>query len=335
MRIAINGFGRIGRAAFKIFLERIDQGQNIEIVAINDLTPVESFEYLLKYDSVYGRYEKDVSVSGGNLVVDGKEYKYISVKEPNELPWAELNVDIVVECTGFYTKSESAKKHIEAGAKKVLLSAPADDDGFITKVLGVENLAAEKEDLVSNASCTTNCVTPVMRVLSSEFGVEKALLNTVHAYTSTQAIVDRPDPKDYRRGRAAAHNIVPSSTGAAKTTGKAMPEVAGIFDGIALRVPVICGSISDVTAVLKRDVTVEEVNDAFKSAQDTEELKGILKYSEDALVSSDIIKTPYSAIIDGPMTTVVGGNLVKVLAWYDNEWGYSNRLVDMAVKLGS
>ncbi len=334
MNIAINGFGRIGRAAFKIFLERKELGEDINIVAINDLVPAETLAYLLKYDTVYGRYPKQVTFEDENLVVNGVKYKHLMNKEAETLPWKDLAVDVVVECTGIFTSSEDARKHLNAGARKVVLSAPAKDDGFKTVVLGSGNYSLDS-DLISNASCTTNCITPVLSVLSRTFGVEKAMLNTVHAYTATQGLVDSPDKKDMRRGRAAASNIVPSSTGAAEATSKAMPEMANIFEGIALRVPVLCGSISDITAVLKKDVTIEEVNEAFIAAQSEKDYEGILKYTEDPLVSSDILQTPYSAIIDGTMTKVAGGNLVKVLAWYDNEWGYSSRLVDMTIKVGS
>lgn len=332
MNIAINGFGRIGRATFKILLEKKDAGEDINIVAINDLGTIESLAYLLKYDSVYGRYGKVVKHEEGKLIVDGTEYKMLAVKEPLQLPWKDLNVDIVIECTGIFTESEKARQHLTAGAKKLVLSAPAKDDGFQTLVFGSDSMT-ETTDLVSNASCTTNSITPVIRMLNDAFGVEKALLTTVHAYTASQSLVDGPSKKDLREGRAAAHNIIPSSTGAAKATGKAMPSMAGIFDGISLRVPVICGSISDITAVLKKNVTAEEVNAALKAASETPEMQKLVMYTEEPLVSGDIIKTSYSAIIDGEMTRVVGGNLVKVLAWYDNEWGYSNRLVEMALHI--
>ena len=332
MNIAINGFGRIGRAAFKIILERVALGEDINVVAINDLSSAKALAYSLKFDSVYGRYEKEVSSTERALIVDGKKYPVFSSKDPLELPWKDLEVDVVLECTGAFTKSEAAKAHITAGAKKVLLSAPSSDDGFKTAVLGEDDLDIEG-NLISNASCTTNCITPVMHILSRDFGVEKAMMTTVHGYTANQALVDGPDEKDPRRGRAAAQNLVPSSTGAAIATAKAMPRFEHIFDGIAIRAPVICGSISDITAVLKKNVTVQEVNDAFKKAQSEDRFKGILSYSEEPLVSTDILGSPYSAIIDGLMTHVVAGNFVKVLAWYDNEWGYSSRLVDMAIVL--
>ncbi len=333
MKIGINGFGRIGRAAFKIILERAAKGEDIEIVAINDLGDVENLAYLLKHDTVYGIYPHEVSSKGDKLLVDGVSYTVLSEKDPATLPWGELEIDVVLECTGVFTRTEDLKKHFDAGAKKVILSSPAKDDFTKTVVLGAEDVETGGEDIISNASCTTNCVTPIMRVLSQKFGVEKAMLTTVHAYTSTQSLVDGP-AKKARRGRAAAQNIVPSSTGAAKATAKAMPQFESIFDGVALRVPVPSGSISDITALLKKNVTVEEVNQVLKDAENEEDLKGILKYTEDPIVSSDIVGSSYSAIVDSEMTRVVGGNLVKVMAWYDNEWGYSNRLIDMAQKMG-
>ncbi len=331
MNIAINGFGRIGRAAFKILLDKkFNDNLDIDIVAINDLAPIESLAYLLKHDTVYRNYNRNVEFDAQSLTVDGYRIPHLSEKDPSQLPWSDLNVDLVFECTGFFTTSEGSKLHLDAGAKKVILSAPAKDDGFKTVVFGGE-VSTPDSNLLANASCTTNCVTPVIHVLDKYFGVEKALLTTVHAYTSTQSLVDGPNKKDVRRGRAAAQNIVPSSTGAAKATGKVLPQVNGIFDGVALRVPVPTGSMSDITALLKKDVTVEEVNNAFKEAQDTDLFRGILKYSEEPLVSSDIIQDSHSAIVDSMMTRVVGGNLVKVMAWYDNEWGYSNRLVEMGL----
>lgn len=330
MNIAINGFGRIGRAAFKILLERKEQGEDIEIKAVNDLTSPDNLAYLLKRDTVYGTYQKEVGFKEDSITVDGNDYKVFAEKEPENLPWKDLDIDVVIESTGFFTSSELASKHLTAGAKRVLLSAPAKDDGFTTVVLGApeNNL---QNNLISNASCTTNCITPVLRVLQDSFGVEKSLMTTVHAYTATQGLVDGPDKKDFRRGRAGATNIVPSSTGAAIATTKVITTLENKFDGIALRIPVICGSLSDITALVSRDVTVEEVNNAFKEAQNKDYLKGILQYSEEEIVSSDIIGTNYSSIVDGTMTRVVGGNLVKVMAWYDNEWGYTNRLVDMAI----
>ncbi|MDQ5981480.1 MAG: hypothetical protein QG570_227 [Patescibacteria group bacterium] len=329
MKIAINGFGRIGRAVFKIILDRIDQGSQFEVVAINDLTPPETLEYLLKYDTVYGRFERPTSFDDTHLVVGGKNYTVYSQKDPLQLPWKDLGVDVVIESTGIFTKSESARSHITAGAKKVLLTAPAKDDGFKTIVLGASDLSDMSSNLISNASCTTNNVTPLLKVLNDSFGVEKSMMTTVHAYTATQSLVDSPTVKDMRRGRAAAQNIVPSSTGAAEATSKALPVMTNKFDGVSLRVPVVCGSISDVTAILSKDVTVEEVNNAFLEASKREYYRNILAFTTQQLVSTDIIKTQYSSIVAGDLTRVVSGNMVKVMAWYDNEWGYSNRVVDL------
>ena len=267
MNIAINGFGRIGRATFKVLLERKEKGEDINIKAINDLTSPDNLAYLLKRDTVYGEYSKEVKFTENAIVVDGVEYRVYAEKEPEMLPWKDLDIDVVIESTGVFTSSEAAQRHIHAGAKKVLLSAPAKDEGFKTVVFGAHDVNPDT-NLISNASCTTNCITPVLRVLDDFFGIEKAMMTTIHAYTATQGLVDSPDKKDFRRGRAGAMNIVPSSTGAAEATAKVMPYMGGIFDGVALRIPVICGSISDITAVLKRDVTVEEVNDAFKKAQE-------------------------------------------------------------------
>lgn len=329
-RVAINGFGRIGRAAFKIALTK----RNIQIVAINDLTDTRTLAYLLRYDSVYGRYDKKVGYDKNNLIVGGKRIPVIAQKDPSLLPWRKLDVDVVLECTGFFEKKEDLAKHIAAGARRVVLSAPAKGDGVTTQVFGTELLKGQlgQQAIISNASCTTNCISPVIQVLESKFGIEKALMTTVHAYTATQKLVDGPDAGDVRRGRAAAHNIVPSTTGAAKATTEVVPSLKGLFDGISLRVPVISGSISDITAVLKKDVTVEQINRAFTAATKQYLYKNILSVTgpDDELVSSDIIGTPYSAIVDLKFTRVVGGNLVKVLAWYDNEWGYSHRLVEMA-----
>lgn len=330
MNIAINGFGRIGRAAFKILLERKEKGEDIAIVAINDLGDSENLAYLLKYDSVYRNFGKSVSHTPESLVVDGVSYKHLSIREPALLPWKDLSVDVVLECTGVFTKSEDLQKHLTAGARRVLLSAPAKDDGVQTVVLGGESCEITNR-LVSNASCTTNSLAVVMHILDDAIGVEKALLTTVHAYTATQMLVDGPAPKDLRRGRAAAINIIPSSTGAAKAVGKVLPQFATTFDGVSLRVPVATGSISDITAVMKKDTSVEEINTLFKQSALKDEYKDILEYCEEEIVSSDIIQNPHSAIFDATMTRVVGGNLVKVMAWYDNEWGYANRLVDMAL----
>ncbi len=332
-RVAINGFGRIGRAAFKIALTK----KNLEIVAINDLTDTRALAYLLKYDSVYGRYGAKVSHDAKNLIVNGKKYPVFAEKDPARLPWKKLGIDVVLECTGVFENKDALKLHLKAGAKKAILSSPAKDD-VQTLVFGTELTAQSiksSDKIISNASCTTNCIAPVIQVLVSKFGVEKALMTTIHAYTATQKIVDGPDVKDLRRGRAGALNLAPSTTGAAKATILVVPELKEKFDGIAIRVPVACGSLSDITAVLKKNVTVEQVNAAFASAAKKPFYQGVLAVTgpEDELVSSDIIGTTHSAIVDLKFTKVVGGNLVKILAWYDNEWAYSCRLVEMAADL--
>jgi len=330
MKIAINGFGRIGRAALKIAMDT----KGAQIVAINDLTDTRTLAYLLRYDTVYGRYNRKVSYDDKNLIVDGKKIPVFAEKDPSKLPWKKLGVDVVLECTGFFTKKAELEMHLKAGAKKVVLSAPAKDE-VMTLVFGTKFTQAnlKKEKIISNASCTTNNTASTMQVLEDNFGIEKAILNTIHAYTATQKLVDGPDSKEVRRGRAAAANIVPSTTGAAQATTLVIPELKGNFDGISLRVPVACGSISDITAILKKNTTVEEINAAFVKASKSPFYKKVLAVTgeDDELVSSDIIGTTYSAIIDLKYTRVVGGNLVKVLAWYDNEWGYTNRLVEIAM----
>lgn len=331
-KIAINGFGRIGRAAFKIALAR----KNVNVVAINDLIDTKTLAYLLKYDSVYGRFGRKVGYDAKSLIIDGKKIPVFAEKDPSRLPWKKLGVDVALECTGVFEKSDELKLHLKAGAKKVVLSAPAKDDGVQTLVFGTDlakKVLGKNEKIVSNASCTTNCIAPIMQVLQNKFGVEKAIMTTIHAYTASQKLVDGPDPKDLRRGRAGAANMAPSTTGAAKATVKVIPELKDIFDGIAIRVPVICGSLSDITAILKKNVTPEEINNAFSAAAKSTIGKGIIGLAgeDDELVSTDIIGTVYSAIVDLKFTRVVGGNLVKVLAWYDNEWAYSQRLVDMAL----
>ena len=331
-RIAINGFGRIGRAACKIALAHEDA----EIVAINDLGDIKNLAYLLRYDTVYGRYGAEVSVDGDFLVVGGKRIKVLQSKDPETLPWGEMNIDVVIESTGFFTESEGARKHIAAGAKHVVISAPTKSEDVPTVVMGVNDDKLAGNDVVSNASCTTNCAAPVMAVLENVFGVEKALLTTAHAYTATQSIVDGPGGKgDFRRGRAAAQNIVPASTGAAIAATKAIPALTDKFDGISLRIPVPVVSIIDVTCVLKKDVTVDEINNAFEEAAQNSMYQGVLAVTKDDVVSSDFIGDTHSAIVDLQLTRVIGGNLVKVMAWYDNEWGYSNRLVEQVLALGA
>ena len=332
IRIAINGFGRIGRAACKIALAHEDA----EIVAINDLGDIKNLAYLLRYDTVYGRYGADVSVDGDFLVVGGKRIQVLQSKDPETLPWGDMNIDVVIESTGFFTESEGARKHIAAGAKHVVISAPTKSEDVPTVVMGVNDDKLAGNDVVSNASCTTNCAAPVMAVLENVFGVEKALLTTAHAYTATQSIVDGPGGKgDFRRGRAAAQNIVPASTGAAIAATKAIPALTDKFDGISLRIPVPVVSIIDVTCVLKKDVTVDEINSAFEEAAQNSMYQGVLAVTKDDVVSSDFIGDTHSAIVDLQLTRVIGGNLVKVMAWYDNEWGYSNRLVEQVLALGA
>jgi len=330
--IAINGFGRIGRAAFKIALAN----KKIKIAAINDLTNTKTLAYLLKYDTVYGRFAGKVGYDAQNLIVNGRKYPVLSQADPAKLPWKKMGVDVVLECTGVFEKNDELKKHLQAGAKKVILSAPAKDDATQTLVLGTDltkQIIGKNEKIISNASCTTNCIAPIMQVLVSKFGVDKAIMTTIHAYTASQKLVDGPDAKDLRRGRAGAANMAPSTTGAAKATAKVVPSLQDKFDGIAVRVPVICGSLSDITAVLSKEVTVEKLNQAFVAASKTPLLKDILGVTGDLdeLASSDVIGSDYSCIVDLKFTRVVGGNLVKILAWYDNEWGYSRRLVELAL----
>jgi glyceraldehyde 3-phosphate dehydrogenase (phosphorylating) len=330
MKIVINGFGRIGRPVLKIALEN----PNVEVVAINDLADIENLAYLLKYDTAYGVYEKSVEAKDGKLIIDGNEIKVFSEKEPANLPWGDLGVDVVIESTGIFKDRKGAKGHLEAGAKRVIISAPVKDESIKTFVIGCnEKEITEDDDIISMASCTTNCLAPMAKVLDEKFGIEKSLMSTIHSYTSTQAIVDGPDKKDWRRGRAAAQNIAPSTTGAAIATTKVLPNLKNLFDGMAFRVPTLTGSVSDLTAVLKKEVELEEVNKAFEEAAENE-LKNIIETTEEPLVSHDIVKNPHSAIIQLEQTKVIGGNLVKTVGWYDNEWGYSNRLVEMAEKLG-
>ena len=330
IKIAINGFGRIGRTAFKLALEN----KNLEVVAINDLTDAPTLAHLLKYDTVYGKYGKDVSAKEGAIVIDGEEYLITAEPDPAKLPWKELEVDVVLECTGRFVKDGAAKAHIEAGAKKVIISAPAKGEGDInTYLLGVNEENYQDEDVISNASCTTNCIAPVAQIMHSHFGVEKAMMTTIHAYTANQNIQDGPN-KDLRRARAAAQNVVPTTTGAAVATTEVVPELTGLFDGMAVRVPVITGSLSDFTFLLKKDATAEEVNEVISEAIKNPRLLNILEATNEPIVSSDIIGNPKSGIVDLSLTKVVGGNMVKIVVWYDNEYGYSNRLVEMAEKIG-
>jgi glyceraldehyde 3-phosphate dehydrogenase len=333
-RIGINGFGRIGRNYFRAALA---QGADLEIVAVNDLTSPEALAHLLKYDSVGGRLQETVEVKDGNIVVDGNIIKVLAERDPAKLPWGELGVDVVIESTGFFTKASDAQKHIDAGAKKVLISAPASDED-ITIVMGVNDGLYDPaaHHIISNASCTTNCLGPLAKVINDSFGIERGLMTTIHAYTADQNLQDGPH-KDLRRARAAAVNMVPTSTGAAKAIGLVLPELKGKLDGYAIRVPVPTGSATDLTVTVARETTVQEVNAALKAASETDELRGLLTYTDEPIVSSDIVGDPASSIFDSGLTKVIG-NQVKVVAWYDNEWGYSNRLVDLtelvAAKLG-
>ena len=333
VNVAINGFGRIGRNAFKIAFERSD----IEVVAINDLTDTKTLAHLLKYDSSYGVYQQEVGYDEAGIIVNGKHIKVLSEKDPAQLPWRDRSVDVVIESTGFFTDPAKARAHIDqAGAKKVIISAPAKGEGSDTIVLGVNEDQISRDgasDVLNNGSCTTNCITPVMAVLEHNFGIEKAMMTTVHSYTADQRLQDAPH-KDLRRARAAAQNIVPTSTGASIAAGQALPAISGIFGGLSLRVPTPVVSLSDFVVVTKRDVTVEEINEAFKKAADQPFYQGILAVTEDELVSSDFKGNSHSAIVDLPLTNVVAGNLVKVVAWYDNEWGYSNRLVELVADTG-
>lgn len=329
IKLAINGFGRIGRPSLKIALEKDD----IEVVAINDLTDIQTAAHLLKYDSSYGQYEKEVSIDQENseLIISGTRIKYFMEPDPKNLPWKDLGVDVILECSGVFNSQEKAQKHIDAGAKKVVLSAPAKDDTPVY-LLGVNENEYKNEKIISNGSCTTNCLAPMIKILDDNFGVEKGFMTTTHSYTNDQRLQDLPH-KDQRRSRAAALNIIPTTTGAAKTVGKAIKHLAGNLDGISLRVPTPVVSIVDFICNLKKDATAEEINNAFKEASKNE-LKNILAVSEEELVSMDFKGNPASAIVDLPLT-MANGKLVKVVGWYDNEWGYSNRLVEMAQLISS
>ena len=330
-KIAINGFGRIGRNAFKLAFERDD----IEVVAINDLTDTKTLAHLLKHDSTYGTYHHDVSYDDNSIFVAGKQIRVLAEKDPALLPWGEFGVDVVIEATGLFVQSEKARAHINAGAKKVVISAPAKGEGAKFIVLGVnEHELTREDDIISNASCTTNCIAPVMAILEREFGIEKSLMTTVHSYTASQRILDAP-AKDLREARSAAENIVPTTTGAAIATAKVIPSLAGKFDGLSVRVPTAVVSLSDITAVLKRNTTKEEINEVFKRAAADPFYQGILTVTEEPLVSTDFKGNSHSSIVDLELTNVVGGNLVKIVAWYDNEWGYSNRLVEIVADVAA
>jgi len=335
IKVGINGFGRIGRAFLKIAWERPE----IEIVAVNDLGDVANMAYLLKHDTVYREWKHDIKAEGQEISIDGKKIKVLAEKDPSKLPWGELGVDVVVESTGLFVTFDKSKAHLDVGAKKVVISAPAKEgDGTVsgeTILLGVNEDRFGTCDITSNASCTTNAASPLIAILDETLGIEKALLNTVHGYTASQAIVDGPNKKDFREGRAAAQNIVPSSTGAAIAVTKAFTKLSGLFDGISMRVPVPAGSMVDITFISKRDTTAEEVNAILKKAAMDKRWEGIFTITEEPLVSSDILGAPHASIADLQMTRVVGGNLVKVMGWYDNEMGYTYTLVDHVIKTGN
>ena len=345
IRVAINGFGRIGRNAFRVYFEKFRE--EIQVVAINDIADSKTLAHLLKYDSTYGVWGRKVSTQSdtadtstvtpgqpvGKIIVDVVEVPTYATKDPVQLPWQELGVDVVIESTGKFTNEEGLKKHIEAGAKKVILSAPAKGGNVATFLLGVNEETYGGQDIVNNASCTTNCIAPVAKIMHKAFGIKKAMMTTIHAYTADQNLHDGPH-KDLRRARAAANNIVPTTTGAAIATGEVIPELKGIFDGVAIRVPVSVGSISDFTFLLAKPTTVEEVNKVLEEASKQPELEAILAVTNEPIVSSDIIGRSESAIVDLSLTQVVGGDMVKVFAWYDNEWGYSNRLVEQVIQVG-
>ncbi|MEO8637449.1 MAG: glyceraldehyde 3-phosphate dehydrogenase NAD-binding domain-containing protein [Candidatus Taylorbacteria bacterium] len=335
IRVAINGFGRIGRAFYKIAKDR----KEIEVVAVNDLGDIHNMAYLLKYDTVYGRSGLEVKIQGSKLIIEGKEVTYLSEKDGTKLPWKELEIDVVVESTGLFTSFEKAKFHLDAGARLVVISAPAKDEkgaaqSADTILLGVNEEKFGKCPITSNASCTTNAASPLLAILHEKLGVEKAILSTVHGYTASQGLVDGPNKKDFREGRAAAQNIVPSSTGAAIATTMAITDLAGKFDGISLRVPVVAGSIADITFISKKTTSVEEVNEILRAAATLERWKDTFAVTEEDLVSSDILGDSHASIADLKFTRVVDGNLVKVLAWYDNEMGYTYTLVEHVIKAG-
>jgi glyceraldehyde 3-phosphate dehydrogenase len=331
VRVGINGFGRIGRNVFRAAHER---NADIEWVGVNDLVDAKTLAHLLKYDSVYGPYPGTVEHTDDAIVVDGKTIKVTAERDPAALPWSDLGGDVVIESTGLFTKREDAQKHLDAGAQKVIISAPATEPD-VTVALGVnfeDDYDADAHHIISNASCTTNCLAPVAKVLHETFGLEKGLMTTIHAYTADQRLQDMPH-KDLRRARAAAINLIPASSGAAKAVGLVLPDLNGKLTGFAVRAPVPTGSVVDLTALLSRETTKEEINEAFKAQADTGAFEGILRYSEDPIVSSDIVKSTHSSIFDAPLTQVLDGNFVKVIAWYDNEWGYSNRCVELAQRV--
>ena len=331
MKVAINGFGRIGRSVFRI----LNQRKDIDVVAINDIFDKEALAYLLKYDTVMGRFSESVELNGDILKTESQKVKLIAERDPASLPWSEMDVDVVIESTGIFRQKSQLSMHLNAGAKRVILTVPAKDDIDYTVVLGVNDEGLKPEHrIVSNASCTTNCLAPMAKVLDSEFGIELGVINTIHAYTNDQRLADVPH-SDWRRSRAAAENVIPTTTGAARAVGKVLPELNGKLDGIAMRVPVPDGSVVDFNVRLKRDVKVEEINDAIYESSKKDSLKRVLQYSTLPVVSTDIIGNPHSSIFDAPFTRVIEGNFIKTLNWYDNEWGYSNRVADLIGVLGN
>ena len=322
MKIAINGMGRIGRASLKIILET----PNLDLVAVNDVVSIETIAYLLKYDSIYGLYERTVSVDGQNLVIDGKKIKYSSIRNPEELPWKENNIALVIESTGLFTTIDNAKKHIQAGAETVIISAPTNSAEVPVVVHGV-NSKQYNSNVFSCASCTTNNISPIVEIIGRRIGIKKAMMTTVHAFTASQSIVDGPSEKNLRMGRAGSVNLVPTTTGAATATTKALPQYSGKFDGVAIRVPIPVGSISDMTFVTERPVTVEEVNLLIKEEAETERYSKVIDITTEPIVSSDIVKSSFASTIDLSMTRVVDGDLLKIMAWYDNEWGFANQMI--------
>ena len=335
IRVGINGFGRIGRNLFRAAMAQGQAAEQIEWVSVNDVADTKTLAYLLRYDSILGPYPGSVSEKGeGAIEVDGRELKVLAERDPAALPWGELGVDVVIESTGLFTDRENASKHLAAGAKKVVISAPATDPDA-TVVLGVnfdEVYDREKDDIVSNASCTTNCLAPVAKVLHDTVGIEHGLMTTIHAYTADQRLQDMPH-KDLRRARAAAINLIPASTGAAKAIGLVIPELQGKLNGFAVRAPVPTGSVVDLTVRCSRETSVEEINAAMKAAAESGPMKGYLAYTEDPIVSTDIVQSPYSSIVDSKLTAVMQGTMAKVISWYDNEWGYSNRVVDLVQRV--
>lgn len=336
IRTAINGFGRIGRNAFKVAIEH--HLENIEIVAINDLTEPNVLAHLLKYDSAYGIWDHQVTSDETNIIVDGKKYQILAEKEPTKLPWKDLNIDVVIESTGHFTDEEGMKQHLTAGAKKVVLSAPGKGGAIGTFLIGVNSADYKGENLINNGSCTTNCIAPVAAIINKHFGIAKALMTTIHSVTAEQNLVDGPPPGgksgDLRRARAAYSNMIPTTTGAAVAVTEALPELKGLFDGRAIRVPTIVGSISDFTFLLKKKTSIEEVNQLIKVECESERWRGVVAWTEEPLVSSDIIGRSESSIVDLSLTQIVDGDLLKIFAWYDNEWGYSNRLVEQVINVG-